>query len=69
MAAYATEMRLIPLMHAMRDSSKHVRQAAAEALGRLRDPRALSALTTALQDSNKQVRQAAAEAIGRLSKP
>ena len=57
---------VMPLIYSMGDTDKHVRQAAAESLGRLKDRRALKVLTRALKDQNKEVRQSAADAIGRI---
>jgi HEAT repeat protein len=54
------------LIERLRRGDKFERQAAAESLGRLGDPRALSPLTTALKDPEKGVREAAVSAIGRL---
>jgi HEAT repeat protein len=54
------------LLIAVTDKEKHVRQAAATALGNIGDPRAGPALTRALRDPEKHVRQAAAGGLGKL---
>lgn len=54
------------LAQALKDSEWHVRQAAAESLGKLGDPRGVPALHEALKDSDWAVRQAAAESLGRI---
>jgi HEAT repeat protein len=46
-----------------------LRQAAAETLGKLGDPRAVKPLIAALKDENAEVRQAAAEALGEIGDP
>ena len=43
-----------------------MRQQAAFALGQIRDPRAVDALTEALKDDDEDVRQQAAFALGQL---
>ena len=55
------------LSYQMRDN---VRQAAAEALGGLKDARAIEPLiVAALNDSDRQVREAAAKALGQIGDP
>ncbi len=54
------------LIRALSDSSKHVRQAAAESLGDIGNPAAEDALVRALGDTSKHVREAAAQALGKL---
>jgi HEAT repeat protein len=46
-----------------------VRQAAAEALGKIKDRRAVEPLIAALKDESFSVRQAAAEALGKIKDP
>ncbi|MGA3058362.1 MAG: HEAT repeat domain-containing protein [Candidatus Limnocylindrales bacterium] len=58
-----------PLMGVLRFRDKRVRRAAAEALGKIADPRAAKALVTTLGDSDQQTRQAAAEALVRMMAP
>ena len=55
-------------MEALKDQDWHVRQAAAVALGRIGDARAVEPLTAALKDKNSAVvmRSAAAAALGRI---
>jgi HEAT repeat protein len=48
---------------------KKVPQKAAEALGRIRDPRAVEQLIAALKDEEIGVREAAAKALGEISDP
>ena len=55
-------------MIAARDSVPDVREQAVFALGQLRDPRAIDALTTALKDQNADVRKNAAFALGQLAR-
>ncbi len=55
-----------PLLRALQDPNHWVREAAAEALGKIRDSRALEPLLGALRDSEYHVRQKAAEALGEL---
>jgi HEAT repeat protein len=55
-----------PLIKALGDSDWKVREASAEALGRIGDKRAVEPLIKALGDSLGSVREAAAEALGRI---
>lgn len=55
------------LAQAIGDWDRDVRQAAAEALGRLEDPRGMHALNSALQDADDWVRQAVGNAIQSLT--
>ncbi|MEN6400344.1 MAG: HEAT repeat domain-containing protein [Armatimonadia bacterium] len=55
-----------PLLRALAHKDYKVRIAAAEALGKLRDPEAITALIEALSDSSKNVQEAAAEALTRV---
>jgi HEAT repeat protein len=48
------------------DVNTYVRSAAAEALGRIGDPRAIFPLVDALRDSSSFVRRAAAIALGQM---
>ena len=58
-----------PLIAALKDPSARVREAAAGALGRIGDPRAMVPLTEALSDEAREVRMSAARALGRLEQP
>lgn len=55
----------MPLTEMLKDSDYDVRYAATEALGIVRDPRAVRPLIAALKHENPDVREAAAEALGR----
>ena len=55
-----------PLIAALKDGDSDVRKAAAEALGEIKDPRAVEPLIAALKDEYSYVRQAAAEALDHL---
>ncbi|MEK7679021.1 MAG: HEAT repeat domain-containing protein, partial [Deltaproteobacteria bacterium] len=57
------------LIEALKDPNADVRQNAAEALGELKDPRAVLPLIEALKDGNGGVRQSAAWALGKLKDP
>ena len=62
--------RKVPeFISALKDSDWMVRQAAAYALGEIKDPRAVKPLISALNDSHWSVRQAAAEALGKIKDP
>jgi HEAT repeat protein len=52
-----------PLIAALKDENEYVREAAAEALGKIGDPRAVEPLIDALQDKEWFVRRTAAEAL------
>ena len=54
-----------PLVAALKDNDKDVRQAAVEVLGKI-DTRVIEPLIAALEDSNWQVRQTAVEALGKI---
>jgi predicted phosphoribosyltransferase len=54
---------------ALRDEDKEVREAAAEALGMIRDTRAVDVLIPALGDEDWDVRQRAAYALGQIGDP
>jgi HEAT repeat protein len=56
-----------PLIDALRDISGYLRAEAAEALGRLNDPRAVGPLIKALEDEDKDVRKAVTMALSKLS--
>ena len=58
------EETIAVLVRAIRDAHPLVRRAAAWALGRVRDPRAVSALREAAGDRDAAVRAAAVEALG-----
>jgi HEAT repeat protein len=58
-----------PLIAALKDKDSKdsdVRQAAAEALGEIKDPRAVEPLIAALKDEVSNVREAAAQALDHL---
>jgi HEAT repeat protein len=52
-----------PLIAALKDKDSDVRKAAAEALGKIGDPRAVEPLIAALKDAEWHVRKAAAKAL------
>ena len=54
------------MIEALKDDSKYVRKAAAEALGEIGDKVAVPVLIETLHDTNKYVRRAAANALGRI---
>ncbi|MCS7179459.1 MAG: HEAT repeat domain-containing protein [Anaerolineae bacterium] len=58
-----------PLAEALQDAEAEVRQAAAEALGAIRDPAAVGPLVEALRDADAGVRQAAEEALEKIGSP
>ncbi len=58
-----------PLIQALKDVDSNVRKAAAEALGEIKDPRAVEPLIQALKDGYLIVRQLAAEALVSIGKP
>ena len=61
-----------PLIAALKDKDSKdsdVRQAAAEALGEIKDPRAVEPLIAALKDGDSDVRKAAAKALGEIKDP
>jgi hypothetical protein len=53
----------------LKDENGVVREAAARALGKLQDPRAVAPLCEALKDKDRDVREAAAWALGELQDP
>ena len=53
-------------MWALGDPDAGVRQAAAEALGRIGDDEAMTALESALHDASERVRRAARRALTRI---
>lgn len=55
-----------PLIAALLDSNSKVRDAAAQALGRIGNPRAVEPLIAALDDKDELVPQAAARALGQI---
>lgn len=74
MAVFATEFYALSdgldqLLEALRDSSWKVREAAAQALAALKNPRAGEHLAKALADSHPGVRQHAAEGLHALADP
>jgi HEAT repeat protein len=58
-----------PLIGSLNDQNGNVRQAAAEALGQIGDPRAVEPLIGVLNDANEKVRRATAEALSRICDP
>lgn len=60
------EVAIDDLINALKDDSWRLRRGAAEALGMMRDPRAISGLAFALADSQPVTRQIAAEALSQL---
>ena len=54
------------LIGALKDANKYVRWGAAEALGRIDDPRAVEPLIAALRDHDKDVRWKAAISLGSM---
>jgi hypothetical protein len=54
------------LIAKLKDRKEWIRRIAAEALGRLGDPRAVGPLIVALKDSHWEVRRDAAESLGKL---
>ena len=52
------------MIETLRDEKKEVRRTAAIALGKIKDPRAVEALTAALADEKASVRRRAAVALG-----
>lgn len=57
------------LQHALGDSDKRVRRAAAQALARIGDPVVVPDLQHALSDSDRKVRRAAVQALARIGDP
>jgi HEAT repeat protein len=55
-----------PLIAALKDRDKDVRKAAAQALGKIGDPRAVEPLIPALSDKDNDVRSVTAEALGNI---
>jgi HEAT repeat protein len=60
--------RTAPLIAALKDPAGEVRAAAAEALGKIGDGGAISALSQALLDQDSRVRAAAARALGEIGR-
>jgi len=58
-----------PLITALRDETWWAREAAAEALGELKDVRAVQPLIAALKNLNADVQEAAVEALGKIGDP
>jgi HEAT repeat protein len=56
------------LVIAVKDADADVRQQVVFALGQIRDPRAIDALTLALKDASADVRQQAAFALGQIAR-
>ena len=57
------------LISALKDEDSDVREAAAKALGKIKDPRAVEPLISALKDEDSDVREAAAKALGEIKDP
>jgi HEAT repeat protein len=66
-ATYLKQEGAVVLIQALRDEDRDVRQAAAEALGRLGHKPAIEALALVLQDEDEWVRHAAANALEGLN--
>jgi len=60
------EAALVPLIEGLQDSNSVVRSGVIDALGQLRDTRAVDPLVRMLQDEDRQVRADAAEALGSI---
>lgn len=58
-----------PLIAALKDKYSVARVCAAEALGKIKDPRAVEPLIAALKDTDANVRQSATTALGRIQDP
>jgi HEAT repeat protein len=58
-----------PLIQALKDERGYAQRAAAAALGRIHDPRAVDALIEALKDEDQDMRQTVARALGRIGDP
>jgi HEAT repeat protein len=70
LGAARTRDAVMPLIDALRDRNRYVREAASLALGRIGDARAITALGETLQtDRVFEVRSAAGEALGMLNDP
>ncbi len=65
-AASLGSVAVEPLAARLQDADNDVREAAVEALGQLRNPRAIAALVPALADAQSPVRQAAAAALRKI---
>ncbi|MGG7378601.1 HEAT repeat domain-containing protein, partial [Escherichia coli] len=57
------------MIKALIDANSDVRTAAAEALGKIRDPRAVVPLVAALDDDSWSVNKSVAEALEKLGPP
>jgi HEAT repeat protein len=64
--AAAGEPAVPPLLKALEYEDKEARRLAAQALGRIKDPRAVEPLMRKLEDNRSDVRQAAALALGTI---
>lgn len=60
------EAALLPLIEGLQDTNSIVCSGVIDALGQLRDPRAVDPLVSMLQDEDRQVRADAAEALGSI---
>jgi len=58
-----------PLIACLHDPDSRVRAAAADSLGKAKDPRALAPLTSALRDTSPGVQQSASQALGEIAGP
>ena len=66
---YGQAGRVSRLIAALKGRDANVRQRAAEALGEIKDPRAVEPLIAALKDADMYVRRLAAEALGKIKDP
>ena len=57
-----------PLIRAVTDGDRYVREGAVAALGKIKDPRVVQPLILALQDHDESMRRAAEEALGSLGR-
>jgi HEAT repeat protein len=58
-----------PLIACMKDPDSRIRAAAADSLGKTKDPRALDPLVTALRDNSPDVQRSAGQALGEIGAP
>ena len=59
-------MAVEPLIRALNDKDRYVREGAVAALGKIKDPGVVQPLVGALQDHDESMRRAAEEALGSL---
>ncbi len=60
---------VVGLIEALRHKNNSIREKAAQALGKLNNPRAVDPLIQTLKDYDESVRQKAAEALGEIKDP